>query len=426
MNDPFKQFFIDSVKSIIVQEPSPKSLHSLLKTVSHQMTMEDLMSKDAKELSKMLKLLKARIHPDKHDSSDRATQLFQDVQLFYDDCISSLKQTSKRRKRSNSTNNTNKGKSIQESGHVFPDEFSIHTKWPATSASIHTFTGHDDLVINKTITPSSTKSNPSSYPLPPNRIIDKETLPAFQAFKCIHARGAIVHQKQITKYHSWNQIEKHSKSKDSVYEIFDSFGGTKELHSIDMIKEEIMTSGPVVSVSFRLTSVYFNQLKRNMEGETTEGAFVSDILNDVHELLITGWCLTPFGEAWEIEPVLSSVGSKSLKSTFRIGFGQFGIDELCLAPKSNLDHITWQPGPYFDSDFSSAPDWREWSEMDLPVTDDELKSLSKCFGSKGFMTGSPFVIRDAKKKALSASYLIRNLHYDEKTNEWIVTVVREE
>ena len=50
MNDPFKQFFIDSVKSIIVQEPSPKSLHSLLKTVSHQMTMEDLMSKDAKEL----------------------------------------------------------------------------------------------------------------------------------------------------------------------------------------------------------------------------------------------------------------------------------------------------------------------------------------------------------------------------------------
>lgn len=414
MNDPFKQFFIDSVKNIIIQEPSPKSLYSLLKIVSPQMTMEELMSKDTK---KMLKVLKARIHPDKHDSSDRATQLFQDVQLFYDECINSLNKTSKRRKRPNSANERKEGE------HVFPDEFSIHKKWPVASASINTFHGHG-VVINKNSTSTSTKSNQPVYPLPANGIIDKETLPAFQAFKCIHARGAIIHQKQITKYHSWSQIETHSKSKESVYEIFDSFGGTKELHSIEMIKEEIMASGPVVSVSFRLTTVYFNQLKKSSEG-TTEGTFVTDILNDVHELLITGWCLTPFGEAWEIEPVLSPMGPTKT-STLRIGFGQFGIDDLCLAPKSNLDHISWQPGPYFDSDFSSAPDWREWSEMDLPVTDAELKSLSKCFGTKGFMAGEPFVIRDAKKKALSASYLIRNLYYDEKTNEWIVTVVREE
>jgi hypothetical protein len=410
MNDPFKQFFIDSVKNIITQEPSAKSLFSLLKIVSPQMTMEDLMSKDTK---KMLKVLKTRIHPDKHDSSDRATQLFQDVQLFYDDCINSLNKSSKRRKRPNSANDRRDGKN------VFPDEFSIHKKWPATSASINTFHGHG-IVISKN---KNSIPNQSIYPLPADGVIEKETLAAFQAFKCIHARGAIIHQKPITKYHSWNQIEKHSKSKDSVYEIFDSFGGTRELHSIDMIKEEIMTSGPVVSVSFRLTAVYFNQLKRSSEG-TTEGAFVTNILNDVHELLITGWCLTPFGEAWEIEPVLSSIDLKT--SAIHIGFGQFGIDDLCLAPKSNLDHISWQPGPYFDSDFSSAPDWREWGEMDLPVTDAELKSLSKCFGTKGFMTGEPFVIRDAKKKALSASYIIHNLYYDENTNEWIVTVVREE
>lgn len=410
MNDPFKQYFIDSIKSIITNEPSGKSLLLLLKTVSQQLTYEDLLTKDSNEWAKLLKLLKARIHPDKHDSSDHATQLFQDVQIFYDECIDSLKASTivRNKRKRNKISSGNNSSQSSSSKLIFPEEFSIFTKWSGTSATIDT-------------------SISSAYPLPLTRVIDRKHLPAFQAFKCVHARGAIIHQRQITKYHEWHDsIEKHTESKDSVYEIFDSFGGTKELHSVDMIKEELVSSGPVISVSFRLASVYFNQLSKANK-ENAESAFVKDVLNDVHELMITGWSLTPFGEAWEVEPVVSgNTNINSLTKSILIGFGQFGIDDLCLAPKSNLDHISWQPGPYFDSDFSSAPDWREWTDMDLPITDSELKMLSKCFGKKGFMSGESFVIRDIKKKAFSASYVIRNIYRDEQTNEWIVTVARED
>lgn len=259
----------------------------------------------------------------------------------------------------------------------------------------------------------------------------------------------------------------------NVYDVFDKHsGGSKELISIDEIKEEIMNSGPVVSVSFRLWKDYWMQLHHgDSDGSTNldddddveddkgshskppqdhskllsgrkrwKQAFAKDCMDQIHELLIVGWCLTPYGEAWQVLPLLQdgegSLGSHHPDATstpkaayvnhelLQIGFGQFGIDDTVLAPVKSMERISWQPGPYFESDFADIADWREWTEMDLPIAEGELKVLAKCFGSGGLWGGESFVLRDCVKKAHSGSYVIKNVKWVEGTEEWFVALQR--
>lgn len=153
-------------------------------------------------------------------------------------------------------------------------------------------------------------------------------------------------------------------------------------------------------------------------------AFSKENIGMIHELLIVGWKLTPYGEAWQVYPIVD-YGRSSVES-IAIGFGQFDIDTLCLAPNSNLDHLSWQPGPYFDMDFTDAPKWRDWKEMDLPCSEKELQSLAKCC-KNGFVHSAnnkdTFVIRNKMKHAHSATYCVKNIRLDIPTSEWIATVL---
>jgi len=387
--------------------------------VSPSLTLDEMLAMDSRERSKTLKILKTRIHPDKHPNDASVTQIFQNVQNFYDECIdanalsgSSSSRTSgkpkpKRRKKSQSSEVTSSSK--------YPQVFSVFTEWPIANESISTV-----VMKNESKKKVDSSIQPSSHPMPPNNTLAKKIVPAYQAYKCIHARGAIAHGRPITKYHSWDEIQQESDEDHSVHDIFDKFGGAKELDSADLIKEELMNRGPVVSVSFRLVGVYLDKLN------VGEKAFAKELIGQIHELLIVGWCLTPYGEAWQVQPLIDvmdpkAASSESKDSILHIGFGQFGIDELCLAPESSLEDLSWQPGPYFDSDFTDANNWREWKEMDLPITEKELKSLAKCF-KKGLFSDESFVLRDEMKKAHSASYKIKNIRWVEETSEWFVTV----
>lgn len=245
-------------------------------------------------------------------------------------------------------------------------------------------------------------------------------------------------------------MEEHGRTNHNVKQVFDSeFGGTKELDNVDDIKEELMMNGPVVSVKFQLMDAYVDRLKgekgafvenlqltKNEDKGTGNGSKSSGV---THELLIVGWSLTPYGEAWKVqflfdsssddekEDIGNSVRVPLLESepgprVVHIGFGQFQIDDLCYAPKSNLENLSWQEGPYFDADFTDAPQWREWKEMDLPSTESELVLLGKCF-KRGIFSGETFVVRDRDKLAHSSSYVVKNLRWDESTKEWIITVL---
>jgi hypothetical protein len=107
--------------------------------------------------------------------------------------------------------------------------------------------------------------------------------------------------------------------------------------------------------------------------------------------------------------------------------GHFGIDNLCVAPKLDfLDHICWQIGPYFDVDFTDSPDWREWGELELPLVDGELKTIFSTFFPDGFSRACsdryPIVLRDKNKPAHSETFVVTDLKWVEKTNEWFMTL----
>lgn len=420
MSDPFRQYFLESIQNTLRQEANHESLLALFRFVTPSLTMDQVLSMSQKERNKLLKVLKTRIHPDKHPNDSSVTQLFQNVQIFYEECILSLDESSASKHGSTSNKDgippsKRKRKASHHSVQVvaskkFPQSFSCYDQWPHVQKSIVTVQGEvaddddDDDELSREIM--------CHHPIPPNGKLTKEMVPVYQAYKCIHARGAIAHGKPISLYKTNVDIIEASEKNKTVHDIFDDYGGTKELDSIEVIKEELIQRGPVVSTSFRLLDIYLEQL------QVGNKAFAKDLIGSCHELLIVGWCLTPYGEAWLVQPLVDKISTLQL---IRIGFGQFGIDDVVLAPESSLDHISWQPGPYFDYDFSDVENWREWNEMDLPILEKDLKKLALCLPG-GFMSGQSFVIRDEVKKAHSDSYKIKNIRWEENTMEWFVQV----
>lgn len=98
------------------------------------------------------------------------------------------------------------------------------------------------------------------------------TLPSIQAFKCLNGRGALAHGRPITRHFVYTDVER--PEFETVQDVFESIGkGTRELRSVDQIKEEILTQGPVVSTSFCLTDPYLQQIK-NLEatGNSANGS----------------------------------------------------------------------------------------------------------------------------------------------------------
>eukprot|EP00555_Chaetoceros_dichaeta_P014286 CAMPEP_0198256894 /NCGR_PEP_ID=MMETSP1447-20131203/6688_1 /TAXON_ID=420782 /ORGANISM="Chaetoceros dichaeta, Strain CCMP1751" /LENGTH=485 /DNA_ID=CAMNT_0043943645 /DNA_START=45 /DNA_END=1502 /DNA_ORIENTATION=- len=477
MNDPFRQFFLDTIETILQEEPNDESLYKLLRTTSPNLSLDQVNSrsvsdsssssssstiltstsssnnneKGSERRSKALRTLKSRIHPDKHPHDKRATYLFQNVQIFYDDCCATieLSTSSSSSSSSKSTATTNRGNRKRRqrsddplSEQRFPLEFDAMEKWPHMKLHHPKIPSNDRDGTKATTTPTTPTHNVSN------------TLPSIQAFKCLNGRGALAHGRPITRHFLWTDVEQRRPEFDSVQDVFDSIAkGTRELRSVDQIKEEILTQGPVVSTSFRLTDPYLQQIKNleaagniangtpdaEMEADSNQalcGGFVKDRVDQEHELLIVGWGITSFGEVWKVLPLWEAntedihdnndTTQHLIPPLTLIGIGQFGIDRLCLAPKISLDHLSWQLGPYFDSDFSDAPKWRDWKEMDLPLTPREFQNLATCF-EKGLIHAANsnlcFVIRDQTRLAHSASYRLKEFRWEESTLEWITTVV---
>jgi len=462
MTDPFRQFFLNTIEDILKEEPSKESLHKLLITATPNLTVDQIVlsscarknntnrnnSADGNASLKALKTLKSRVHPDKHPQDKRATELFQSIQIFYDDCISSPQP-----KPSSSLNNSRKRRkqsTILITEQNFPSEFDTTVNCP-----------HMKLHHPRPPSSSNNSHDKATTTAMSRQQVNSINLPFVQAFKCLNGRGALAHGRPITRHFSWEDVEQRQEedvmgNQKLISDVFNSIGGgTRELQSVREIKDEILNRGPVVSVSFHLCEAYLNQVKNRsgMDKRISSdencgdcdlcGGFLKKRVGGEHELLIVGWCLTSFGEMWKVLPLWESITDsdddddddddesnteEEMPSATLIGFGQFGIDDLCLAPESNLDHLSWQHGPYFDSNFIDVPEWREWKEMDLPLSGVEFQALAKCFkNTKGLVdaatTGACFVIRDQSKPAHSATYRLKEVRWEENTKEWIVTVL---
>jgi len=508
MTDPYRQFFLDTIENILQEEPNEESLYKLLRTATPNLTTDEIVLptssyKDTdtdnttafsatKKAPKALKTLKSRIHPDKHPRDERATQLFQNVQNFYDECVKRVSSSSAsfsnhcppstRSAGTSSSSSISKNKRRRRSDSVdsdllvtkFPSEFDVTVQWPHMNFS------HPHPPPSSSFKEENDDEEEDSNP----QLIHSRNLGYLQAYKCINARGAVIHGRAVERNFDWKNVlqeeakkqqqqrsnsscSSSSRTEDQVFRVFESIGGgCKELRSdVEAIKEELSNNGPVISVSFCLNEAWLNQLlktqKKDKENSINNnssdeddhnsfnskynlyGGFLKERMGKEHELLIIGWCLTAFGEMWKVIPLhhspkdvqnsdhtdaesKNSPRSSLPPKPILIGFGQFGIDRLCLAPSTNLDNLTWQNGPYFDVDFSDAPSWRNWKEMDLPLTCHEFCELAKCFPN-GLVAAAKdeetFVVRDLAQLAHSAKYRLNEVRWEAESEEWIATVV---
>ena len=82
----------------------------------------------------------------------------------------------------------------------------------------------------------------------------------------MHA-GTIAHGRRIELKHELSPYD----PIQSVEQIFDSFGGTKQLCSVEVIKEELMKRGPVVSVSFSPNQAFMSSNQMQSSHNKTGG-----------------------------------------------------------------------------------------------------------------------------------------------------------
>lgn len=227
----------------------------------------------------------------------------------------------------------------------------------------------------------------------------------------MNTRGAISHGKKISLVYSIQDKKKDVCASD----IFDAYGGYKELPTTSDIKEELMNHGPVVSTSFVQTKAF-------MENKTLSNLLIPPSkFRYIHPVLIVGWKQTPYGEVWLIKPFDMKNTTYTRPLTIPIACGQNGIEDNCIAPVNTFENVAWEDGPYFDINVSSTPEWRTRTGVDH--TESHLDNLGDIF-KDGLIAASKnksrIVVRDVNKKAHSkAGYLEEIKRVDGK---WKITI----
>ena len=187
--------------------------------------------------------------------------------------------------------------------------------------------------------------------------------------------------------------------------------GYRVLTTVDEIKLELMTRGPVISTSFRLSEGFSDNKHAT--------SFLLSRVGDTHPLLIVGWKFTKFGDVWVVNHLDYSI-------EHMIAFGHFDIDKRCIAPNRTFEHDSWQAGPYFRFDFSNNPNWRDNESFAMLMPSSRLELLASCFENVGVYEAITnkisFELCDQTKVAHSRTCILKELNWDNNTRSWKVFV----
>ena len=363
------------------KKPSAKALLDLLGLATPGLTHRDI----EKKSTSAFRVLQARLHPDKHpQDSDRATALFQKVQNFYDECCEP-----------SATSSFGANHDSFRSS-LMPFEFDAKaSKWPYLSYN---------------------------QPMLDNAALSNEQVASLVAYQCVNTRGTIAHGKHApSRFISQQVLATFQEEPFDVETIFNAWGGCKTMDGdgiIHEIKQEIFEHGPVVSTSFSFShnDGYFFPHLKGLVAQTA--------------ILIVGWKATEVGEAWLVQPLetpMSAQGQYQQAHPIPIAFGQFGINETCLAPIDTFENCPWEEGPYVDISFSpeTSPVWRTWSGVQAPITTEQYIELTKELGRISFgptQTLPAVTVRDKEFIARSERAQIDNIEWREETKEMIVSV----
>ncbi|GFH53221.1 predicted protein [Chaetoceros tenuissimus] len=360
MENKFANLVLDQVEAVLTREPSADALYDMLRIASPLLDKASL----KQEHPKLFKNLQTKVHPDRHvHSVKRANDLFQALEPFHAKCVKMLDVISPRTI-SPSTTSAKRGRSPVNDSF---DDFYLKEKRIKRSSSFPlNFHVTDHW---KHLSEAMLLNHPHDMKLP-----NRDTLGSSVAYKCINMRGAIAHGRapSVMYYATGSALS------NTVQEHFGKNGGYYKLSSVDMIKQELMTRGPVVSTSFVLMPSFFNSK------ETRNKSYLKSLLFDKHPVILLGWENTELGEVWNFCPLYQNVGNASILSLMdKVAFGQFGIEDECLVPASSFESWAWQVGPYFKCKIESIyyNMWGfQWPCMNLAVTQEQLSELIDTLG----------------------------------------------
>jgi hypothetical protein len=372
MDNRFRKLFLQHIEDLMNKEPSSESLVKLLQLGKPEFTEEDSSNEPARVSA--FRVLKGLIHPDKHpaDCSQLATSLFQTVQEFYDKCCIVII--------AHGTNNNGSVRRRNSPTSVnYPLQFHVKDQWPFLA------------VVEPTM---------SMYANDPGLIA------RLIAYKCINFRGAIAHGKSTELFYSNEQVSGFMEYK-SVKDAFHDAGGSKVLSDIDAVKEELMNRGPVVSTSFTLSQAFLNACEHPSSFDPTQ-------IGQTHPLVIVGWKLTACGEMWLVRSIDGS------SHDIPIAFGQFSVDDECVAPLDTFEQMPWQDHTKTFDICLGDEDWYSWKSVVSYVDHSGLADLATVLGGSIFGK-SKIVLRDKDKIARSRWAKVTDVSWSDDCKKWKVS-----
>eukprot|EP00588_Corethron_pennatum_P036640 CAMPEP_0194347056 /NCGR_PEP_ID=MMETSP0171-20130528/105775_1 /TAXON_ID=218684 /ORGANISM="Corethron pennatum, Strain L29A3" /LENGTH=336 /DNA_ID=CAMNT_0039114259 /DNA_START=199 /DNA_END=1209 /DNA_ORIENTATION=+ len=263
------------------------------------------------------------------------------------------------------------------------------------------------------------------------------------AVTCSNIRGQIAHGRVTGEEYMVSTCEDGEFTVAANFEKF--HGGAKVLGTVDAIKTELVTRGPVVSASFTPTRHF-------VDDANNSSALKPSRAGSRHPMLIIGWKRTADGEAWllqnlgpfipraavpvgfsrlriedEVLAPASDFGDvywkpgpyvhhdMSRSAGWRVGFSRLRIEDEVLAPASDFGDVYWKPGPYFHHDMSRSAGWRGGSGVKMAMTDGQMKQLAATF-PQGLLAAGRAETRielcNAKKIAESRTARLDEIFYD--------------
>lgn len=368
-------------KTISTQEANFNNLYSLVVIVMPQFKREDMSNKKLR-LQAVKELLR-QIHPLNFPGDETASATFEGLQRFYEracDRYFAAMNPNSSEGQENIHPKSNIQETIPTSGSYdsCKEEFLVGNKWK--------------FLVNY------------CRPRPPSDVTSGKILAPLVAYQCINARGSIAHGKRPSLIYSWENVI--ACTGMSVLDIFAKYGGHTVIDDIKRIKTELMRGGPVVSTTFIPDEKFAARYK---------GSIIESRKNKYHYCLIIGWTKTINGDVWLIQNYQGT-------AVIHVPIGRYHVEDIVVCPKSKLETLTWQTGPYFDWDMSKVEGWLEMNSIELLLKTKEIEQLAEVFDGLGFhqimVNKVRFVLRDTKVQSKSRSCILTDIVWDRGAQGW--------
>lgn len=422
---------LDQVDLFLSATPGRQSLLNLLRLATPDLKMEDMVNDEITRL-RAIKVLKLKIHPDKHPKKESAMRLFQEAQVFIKMCEDKIKvgvvnEDSTMKPKKNDFGGKDGFTRTKDSPSQPQKSFRRDSCQPVNYPNSNSLSATDTRPANESdvrLTADALNFRVSQHWPELNtisyqdfEIVHPNDVTAHIACCCVNARGTIAHGKKIgLSYNGKKYADNLNYSTMEDYFKAIGNGGVRKIRGVQEMKEELVKNGPLVSSAFHLDPEFLRRLE-----EKSPYDFVSSLAGNVHPIMIEGWGQTSFGEVWIVAPFQTNE-----KRTF-IPFHKFDIESECTVPKSNFEQVPWQRGPFFDHDLSKSDAWRQIEVGQFRVKTADLERLGLCFPpGEGLVTSAlkktPFELRNVKKIAHSRSCTLRDVSWDIDKKKWAIKV----